>query len=63
MQAQHIRKSSGKVIPMRRFASAHDEELTCPFPSTPAQRREDFIREQIVVTLKNLLESLRPLKS
>lgn len=63
MQTQPILKSAGKVIPIRRFENPHEDTLTCPFPSTPAQRREEFLREQIVVTLKNLLVSLRPLKS
>lgn len=64
MPVSHFRKTPGaKVIPMRRFETTHEEDPVPRKSSTPSQRREDYISEQIVVTLKNLLESLRPLKT
>lgn len=51
MAAHNKNESRGKIISMQRWGS--------DAPTTPAQRRDAFISGQIVVILKDLLESWR----
>jgi len=63
MQATQTQKTPGKVIPLRRFETTPDEAEAKAKRPDYSKRREEYLSQQILVTLKKLLESLRPLKT